>query len=1006
MLFERVKKVVTDWLYGPEKTITKTPVVIEKNQHHIDPKLVSFGARRTCELLQARGYKAFIVGGAVRDLLLGVKPKDFDVATDATPEQVKRCQRRAFIIGRRFRLVHVVFRDEIIECSTFRALDAQGVRKDAAGRVISDNVFGEMWEDAARRDFTINALYYDPITEKVYDYHGGFKDIQRKELRMIGEPVDRYREDPVRMMRAVRIATKLGFTMERETEKAIPKMARLLENVPAARLFDEMMKLFTCGHAEACLLKLREEGLHRALLPMLDVMFEEPGGEKFLLLALKRTDERIAIGKKISPAFLFASLLWPQVKQRWIAYQKRPGMYSAKALYAAADDVLATQCQQLAIQNRFQADMKLIWMLQLRFERCTGKNPYSLVRHPKYRAGYDFMLLRSLVGDVPPERVRWWELFVDAAPEERAAMISEQEMLARRTGDQAREGQRRKQADEDQLLAEVEEIAANGGRKPRPWEARRNAAPVAAARDDSRFSDRDERPEEALDDDEDEEEGGEAPVTERAAGEGLSRSARRRRRRRERMAAQKAAEQQGDVAVKAAAPEKKAAAAEAVKPVAPQAKAPVQKAPTAVVEKKPEAVPAAKKTAPVKVQPQKTAKPSAPVQLTKVERTIVSASGEKLVQIETAAPSAVKPQVPASTPKTVNAKPAAAPTLKPAAEKPAAAVKPAASVAPKVDKKAAEKKPEQVKPAAEAAAKPVAPAEKPEVKAVAAAPKAEQKPLLAKPPVKPELAKPVEKPALAKPEEKLSLAKPQPKGPQPAAEKSAAAPLQAQAAPAAAKSVEPAGEKPKAAAKEPEEKPAEKPAEKAPAKPRKAPVRKKAAPKKSAAAKVSSEKDAALDELPADTLLTAETPVTTSKKKTAAKKPAAKKTTVKKTAAKKPAVKKTAAAKETAPVAPDADALPAGSLLMTPQEPEAAPKPRTRKAKAVKSEKSAAAKKPAARRATAAKAKTEESAAGELLQGEEAPKPVRKPRKPRAKKSKSDEPAAKKTEQLDLLFSE
>lgn len=999
MLFERVKKVVTDWLYGPEKTITKTPVVIEKNQHHIDPKLVSFGARRTCELLQARGYKAFIVGGAVRDLLLGVKPKDFDVATDATPEQVKRCQRRAFIIGRRFRLVHVVFRDEIIECSTFRALDAQGVRKDAAGRVISDNVFGEMWEDAARRDFTINALYYDPITEKVYDYHGGFKDIQRKELRMIGEPVDRYREDPVRMMRAVRIATKLGFTMERETEKAIPKMARLLENVPAARLFDEMMKLFTCGHAEACLLKLREEGLHRALLPMLDVMFEEPGGEKFLLLALKRTDERIAIGKKISPAFLFASLLWPQVKQRWIAYQKRPGMYSAKALYAAADDVLATQCQQLAIQNRFQADMKLIWMLQLRFERCTGKNPYSLVRHPKYRAGYDFMLLRSLVGDVPPERVRWWELFVDAAPEERAAMISEQEMLARRTGDQAREGQRRKQADEDQLLAEVEEIAANGGRKPRPWEARRNAAPVAAARDDSRFSDRDERPEEALDDDEDDE-GDEAPVTERAAGEGLSRSARRRRRRRERMAAQKAAEQQGDVAVKAAAPEKKAVAPEAVKPVAPQAKAPVQKAPTAVVEKKPEAVPAAKKAAPVKTQSQRAVKPSAPVQLTKVERTIVSASGEKLVQIETAAPSAVKPQVSVSTPKPVTAKPAApaaAPTVKPATEKSAAAVKPAA---PKAEKMVAEKTHEQAKSAAEPAAKPVVPVEKPVEKAVA--PKTEQKPLLAQPPVKPALTKPVEKPILAKPAEKLALAKPQPKASQPTAEKPAAAPQQTQAAPAAVKPVEPTEEKPQATAKEAEEKPAEK----APAKPRKAPVRKKAAPKKSAAAEVPSEKDAVLDELPADTLLTAETPVTTRKKKTAAKKSAAKKTTVKKTAAKKPAVKKTAAAKETAPVVPDADALPAGSLLMTPQEPETAPKPRTRKPKAVKSEKSAVVKKPAARRATAAKAKTEESAAGELHQAEEAPKPVRKPRKPRAKKSKSDEPAAKKTEQLDLLFSE
>ena len=260
-MFDRIRRMVTDFLSGPDRTLSKTPRVIPASEHGIDPKLVPFSAKRTCELLQNRGFKAYIVGGAVRDLLLGATPKDFDVATDATPQQVKRIQRRAFIIGKRFRLVHVVFGQEIIECSTFRALDADGVRKDAQGRVVSDNVFGEMWEDAARRDFTVNALYYDPMKGDVFDYHHGWEDLQRKRLRMIGDPEERYREDPVRMMRAVRIAAKLGFTMEAATEKAIPKMAGLLANVPAARLFDEMMKLFTSGHAEECLIGLRKEGL-------------------------------------------------------------------------------------------------------------------------------------------------------------------------------------------------------------------------------------------------------------------------------------------------------------------------------------------------------------------------------------------------------------------------------------------------------------------------------------------------------------------------------------------------------------------------------------------------------------------------------------------------------------------------------------------------------------------------------------------------------------------------
>lgn len=500
-MFERVKKVVSNWFRsGPERTVCREPRVIGPQEHGIDPRLMSGAARRTCEILQQRGFKAYIVGGAVRDMLLGVTPKDFDVATDATPTQVKRCQRRAFIIGKRFKIVHVVFGEEIIECSTFRALDADGVRKDSAGRVISDNVYGEMWEDAARRDFTANALYYDPATQNVLDYHHGYEDIKRGCLRMIGDPQVRYREDPVRMMRAVRIAAKLGFNIESATEAAIPRMARLLDNVPAARLFDEMMKLFTSGHAEKCLIKLRKEGLHRSLLPMLDVMLEEPDGEEFLMLALRRTDERIAVGKKISPAFMFATLLWPQVRKRWAAYQGRQKMKRPTALYAASDDVVATQCARLAIQRRFVADMKLIWMLQLRLERRTGKNPYTLVAHPKYRAGYDFMLLRSLVGEVPSERVQWWDTFAQGDEALRAQMVAEQEHLARATGDKARAGNRAKAGAaaraeerlEGELIAEIEDSALPARERRRRQERReaRAGRSAADAGDVSRFEER------------------------------------------------------------------------------------------------------------------------------------------------------------------------------------------------------------------------------------------------------------------------------------------------------------------------------------------------------------------------------------------------------------------------------------------------------------------------------------------------------------------------------------
>ena len=435
-----VSRVRSLWNSSSAEGPQREPRIIPKSVHGIDPELVAWQAKRCCDALQRRGYRAYIVGGAVRDLLLGVAPKDFDVATDATPEEVKRAQKRAIIIGRRFRLVHVIFGQEIIECSTFRALEGAGVRKDSSGRVISDNVFGEMWEDAARRDFTINALYYDPATEEIYDYHHGFEDISKKRLRMIGRPEERYREDPVRMIRAVRISAKLGFSIEPATEKPIARMAKLLSNVPSARLVDEALKLLTCGHAVECVTRLREEGLADALLPALNRLLSTPDGEEFMMLALRRTDERLAIGKRISPFFLFGTLLWPQVRRRWQHNEEVRGLPRLTALHEASVEVLETECHSLAIQRRFQNDMHDLWLMQARLERRTGKAPYSVVNHPRYRAGYDFLLLRSQVGEVPEWLPIWWDRFAQADADERADMVQAVQEEARRTADAARRG--------------------------------------------------------------------------------------------------------------------------------------------------------------------------------------------------------------------------------------------------------------------------------------------------------------------------------------------------------------------------------------------------------------------------------------------------------------------------------------------------------------------------------------------------------------------------------------
>ena len=411
-------------LFSRKARKPRGPRRVAAAEHGIDQGLVARNALRVCETLQKAGHRAYLVGGAVRDLLLGVAPKDFDVATDATPEQVKSHFRRAIIIGRRFRLVHVMFGPETIEVSTFRALDNPDRQTDEHGRVLADNLFGEQHEDAARRDFTVNALYYDPTTREVIDYHDGVKDIRRKRLRMIGDPETRYREDPVRMLRAVRFAAKLGFEIDEATREPIPRLAKLVENVPAARLFDEMLKLLTSGHSVACITRLRMEGLHHGLLPLLDVILEQPAGERFVLQALARTDERVRSGKSVSPGFLFATLLWHDVLVRWNARTAR-GEHRIPALNLAIDEALDAQTEKLAIQRRFVSDMREIWGLQPRFERRSGQSAFRLLDHLRFRAGYDFLLLRAAADEIPAELADWWTRFAHANDVERTRLMEE-----------------------------------------------------------------------------------------------------------------------------------------------------------------------------------------------------------------------------------------------------------------------------------------------------------------------------------------------------------------------------------------------------------------------------------------------------------------------------------------------------------------------------------------------------------------------------------------------------
>ena len=428
-------------------------VEIASEKHGIDPSLLDANAVRVVKTLKEAGYEAYIVGGAVRDLLAGMRPKDFDVATNATPEQVKALFRRAFIIGRRFRLVHVVFgrgrEHETIEVSTFRAyLDTAAAEQvggnektskgeiadkkhvvDAEGRVLRDNVWGPQIEDAARRDFTINAMYYDPVTQTVVDYHDGFADVRARRLRMIGDPETRYREDPVRIIRVVRFAAKLGFDLEPSTLKPIARMVSLLTNVPISRLFDEMIKLMQTGHALASIEQLRRFGLiggSVSVFPVLDAALApskpDPLREKFVRQALEDTDKRIADGRAVVPSYMLACMLWHDVQERWSAL-RASGESPFPALQQAVDAVFDARIGDISGRGKLAADMREVWLMQPRFERRTVNGANALVAQVRFRAGFDFLRLRADCGELPAELADWWEDFHLGSDDDREAML-------------------------------------------------------------------------------------------------------------------------------------------------------------------------------------------------------------------------------------------------------------------------------------------------------------------------------------------------------------------------------------------------------------------------------------------------------------------------------------------------------------------------------------------------------------------------------------------------------
>ncbi len=399
----------------------RAPTVIPRSEHSISRANVSSNALKVLYRLKNAGFAAFLVGGGVRDLLLDRHPKDFDVVTDAHPEQVKQLFRNCRLIGRRFRLAHVRFGRDIVEVATFRASsDEEGREHSESGRIIADNVYGTVDEDIWRRDFTVNALYYNIADYSIWDYTGGVEDVRHRTLRLIGDPATRYREDPVRMLRAVRFAATLDFSIAPGSAAPIRELGNLLGDVPPARLYEELLKLFHIGTGRRAFDLLLEYDLLRYLFPatqkVLDVEHDGPG-RRLISIGLDGTDARIAADKPVTPMFLFAVMLWPAIRAL-AGKLVDQGRNEVEALATACHDIVAAQQDHVSIPKRFSAPMKEIIVMQRRFLTRKGLRAARLLQHKRFRAAYDFLLLRSQVGEVDPELVAWWTEVQTLSPAE------------------------------------------------------------------------------------------------------------------------------------------------------------------------------------------------------------------------------------------------------------------------------------------------------------------------------------------------------------------------------------------------------------------------------------------------------------------------------------------------------------------------------------------------------------------------------------------------------------
>ena len=401
--------------------------VLDSHEHNLNTKKICKNAREIVRVLQKNNFEAYVVGGCVRDLLLDLNPKDFDIATNATPQQIKRLFRRSRIIGRRFQIVHVQFGREIIEVTTFRSNNADKngkVQQSASGVLTRDNLFGSLLDDASRRDLSINALYYDTEKNTLHDYCDGLEDLTRQKIRIIGDPATRYSEDPVRLLRAVRFAAKLGFNIDSKSLKPITKMSDSLQHVSAPRMFDETLKLFMSGYGLDVFQLLYEYRLFAQLIPQANRLIDQghPTARKMVEQALTNTDLRIRSNQRVTPAFIYAALLWPVVQKIASEYEKQ-GHPAASALNKAANEVISDQIPITAIPRRFTMAMREIWSMQLTLVKRGGNRASRSMENPRFRAAYDFILLREQTGESLGGLGNWWTNYQDASDDERQNMV-------------------------------------------------------------------------------------------------------------------------------------------------------------------------------------------------------------------------------------------------------------------------------------------------------------------------------------------------------------------------------------------------------------------------------------------------------------------------------------------------------------------------------------------------------------------------------------------------------